>query len=47
MKKLFKENPKLHEMETRNKEKYEITHARTSRFKKSPIIYMQRLLNEN
>ena len=47
MKKLFKENPKLHEMETRNKEKYEITHARTSRFKKSPIIYMQRLLNEH
>ena len=47
MKKLFKENPKLHEMETRNKEKYEITYAKTSRFKKSPIIYMQRLLNMN
>ena len=47
MGKLFKENQKLHEMETRNKEKYEITYARTSRFKKSPIIYMQRLLNMN
>ena len=46
MKELFKENPKIHEMETRNKEKYEIIHARTSRFKKSSIIYMQRLLNE-
>ena len=46
MKILFKENPKIHEMETRNKEKYDITHARTSRFKKSSIIYMQRLLNE-
>ena len=33
-------------METRNKEEYEITHARTSIFKKFPIIYMQRLLNE-
>ena len=46
MKKLFNENPKVHEMETRNKEKYEVTQAKKSRFMKSPIICMQRLLNE-
>ena len=33
-------------METRHKEKYIINHANTERYKNSPIIYMQRLLNE-
>ena len=43
----FPENIKSHQMETRNKEKYSIPNANTERYRKSPIIYMQHLLNEN
>jgi hypothetical protein len=32
---------------SRRGEKYKVTHARTERFKKSAIIYMQNMLNEN
>ena len=34
-------------MKTRKEEKYKTTHAHTERFKNSPIITMQRLLNGN
>ena len=42
---MFPENDKSHVMKTRNKEKYEVEFAHTDRFKNSPIIYMQNLLN--
>ena len=45
MKNLFNENPKTHPMKTRFEEEFEIQHANTERMMKSPIIYMQRLLN--
>ena len=43
---MFPENKKLHQMETRNPERYKVDHANTERLKKSAIIYMQNLLNE-
>ena len=46
MKSLLNENGKKHEMKTRKTEKFNVNHAKTSRLKNSPIIYMQRLLNE-
>jgi hypothetical protein len=46
-KNMFPENKKLHTMETRNPEKYKVTNANTERLKKSAIVYMQNLLNEN
>ena len=46
MKHFFVLNDKKHQMETRKKEKYKVNHAKTDRFKKSSIIYMQRLLNQ-
>ena len=46
MKSLLNENGKKHEMKTRKTEKFNVDYAKTSRLKKSPIIYMQRLLNE-
>ena len=45
--KMFPENKKEHKMETRKPEKYLVQHANTERLKKSAIIYMQNLLNEN
>ena len=33
------------DMNTRLREKFQVHHANTDRFKKSPIIYMQHLLN--
>ena len=45
MKKYFQENKKVHPMITRFEEEYEIDSANTERLKNSPIIYMQRLLN--
>ena len=36
-----------HKMETRKRNFYEVTHANTQRFKNSPIITMQHLLNED
>ena len=47
MKHMFPLNPKLHKMETRNVDKYQVYHAKTERFKDSAIIYMQNLLNEH
>ena len=46
MKDLFPKNPKSHQMTTVHQEKYFINHAHKERTKNSPIIYMQRLLNE-
>ena len=46
-KNMFPENKKMHTMETRNPEKFQVNHANTERLKKSAIIYMQYLLNEN
>ena len=46
MKSLLFENEKLHDMKTRKSEKFFVNHANTSRLMNSPIIYMQRLLNE-
>ena len=46
-KNMFPENKKIHKMETRNPEKYIVQHANTERLRKSSIIYMQNLLNEN
>ena len=45
MKHLFEPNLKLHEMETRDPEHFQVLHANTERFKHGPIIYMQNLLN--
>ena len=44
---LFPKNDKIHQMETRNPEVYKVQHANTERLKKSPVIYMQNLLNEH
>ena len=46
LKHMFLENPKLHDMHTRNFEKYEVQFAHTGRLLKSPLIYMQNLLNQ-
>ena len=46
MKSLFPENTKKHKMSTRFQEKNTIKHANTKRLQISPIIYMQKLLNE-
>ena len=47
MKNLFPLNHKTHPMITRLEENYEVNHANTGRLQNSPIIYMQKLLNEN
>ena len=46
MKHLFPKNKKSHVMVTRFEEIHEVNHANTERLKNSPIVYMQRLLNE-
>ena len=43
---LFPKRKPEHQMEIRKREKYQTTHANTNRFKNSPILQMQRLLNE-
>jgi hypothetical protein len=45
MRSMFQTNNKIHQMETRFAENYEVNHANTERLKNSPVIYMQRLLN--
>ena len=45
MKKYFPQNLKMHEMKTRNPDKFNIRTGHTERLKKSPITYMQYLLN--
>ena len=44
---LFVKNSKSHIMNTRNPDTFHTQYAHTERLKRSPIIYMQRLLNEN
>ena len=44
---MFPINAKSHNMKTRNPEKYLVQYAQNERSKKSPIIYMQKLLNAN
>ena len=34
-------------MKKRDPEKYEVEHANTQKFRKSSVIYMQNLLNQN
>ena len=46
-KNMFPKNERKHQMETRNPETFKVNHANTERLKNSPIIYMQKLLNEH
>ena len=43
----FPFNNKVHIMSTRNQQQFEVNNSNTMRLQKSPIIYMQKLLNEN
>ena len=43
---MFPLNDKRHEMGTRKPEKFKVIKANTERFKKSAMIYMQNLLNQ-
>ena len=47
VKNMFPLNEKRHDMETRNEDKFKVQFANTTRLKNSPIVYMQKLLNEN
>ena len=47
MKFMFPQNKKTHRMNTRDTPKCVVQHANKERLKKSAIIYMQNLLNEN
>ena len=42
---LFPHRSKYHNMKTRKGEHYKVTHANTERFRNSPILTMQRMLN--
>ena len=44
---LFPLNSSSHSMNKRKKAKYKVNHARSERYKRSPVIYMQNLLNHN
>ena len=44
---LFPTNNKEHKMNTRSNEKFKVQFANTERFKKSSIITMQKMLNED
>ena len=43
---LFPKRKNHHDMKTRSNAKYEVFHANTTRYKNSPILVMQRALNE-
>ena len=43
---MFPLNEKTHNMDLRKHEKFKVNHANTDRLRRSPIIYMQHLLNE-
>ena len=43
---MFPLNIKEHSMNTRHKQKYKVQFSKSERLKRSPIIYMQTLLNE-
>ena len=47
MRKYFPKNMKMHQMKTRNPEIFNIRTAQTEQLKKSPITYVQYLLNKN
>ena len=47
LKHMFPKNEKSHQMGTRNGEVFKVQHANTGRLQKSPIIYMQNLLNDD
>ena len=47
MRQYFSKNLKIHQMKTRNQEVFNINTAHTERLKKSPITFMQYLLNKN
>ena len=47
MKHMFPLNMKKHSMKTRNMQKYKIQLAKSERLKRSPLIYMQTLLNQD
>ena len=44
---MFPINNKSHDMNTRREDFYKVQHANTGRLQKSPIIYMQKLLNDD
>ena len=44
---MFPLKTKVHNMKSRNTEKYQVQYAHTERFQKSPIIHMHHLLNQN
>ena len=44
---MFPKNEKPHNMETRKSEIFKVQHANTERLRKSSIIYMQHLLNDD
>ena len=46
-KEMFPINLRKHTMKTRNPEIFRVHFAKNERTKKSPIIYMQKLLNQN
>ena len=46
MSKYFQKNEKKHLMETRHPNRFKVSMAHTDRMKKSPIIYMQNILNK-
>ena len=43
---LFPTNTKEHNMKTRNNKRYQVEFANTERYKKSSIVTMQNMLNE-
>ena len=47
LKSMFPLNDKNHPMELRENETYKVQFAHNERLKKSSIVYMQRLLNQN
>ena len=47
LKHMFPEKVDAHNMKMRKNENYEVQFANTGRLQKSPIIYMQKLLNED
>ena len=47
MKQLFPLAQKKHGMSTRTQQKFQVYKAKSERYKKSAIPYMQKLLNEN
>ena len=46
MKNIFPQYENAHKMDKRYEDKFKVQHANTSRLKNSPIIYMQKLLNQ-